>query len=76
MSKVTSIIEELVTPITTELNLELVDVEFVKEGRELRHRSCACADTFSRFGWRPGDREEPPAVLGCAVVCQPDAPRV
>ena len=33
MSKVTSIIEELVTPITTELNLELVDVEFVKEGR-------------------------------------------
>ncbi|MGM9949758.1 MAG: ribosome maturation factor RimP, partial [Lysinibacillus sp.] len=33
MSNVTSMIEELVTPITTELNLELVDVEFVKEGR-------------------------------------------
>lgn len=33
MSKVTSVIEELVTPITAELNLELVDVEFVKEGR-------------------------------------------
>ncbi|MEK4228771.1 ribosome maturation factor RimP [Solibacillus sp. FSL H8-0538] len=34
MSKVTSIIEELVTPITDELNLELVDIEFVKEGRD------------------------------------------
>ena len=33
MSKVTSLITELVTPITEELNLELVDVEFVKEGR-------------------------------------------
>ena len=34
MSKVTSIITELVTPIVEELNLELVDVEFVKEGRD------------------------------------------
>lgn len=34
MSKVTSVIEELVKPITEELNLELVDVEFVKEGRD------------------------------------------
>lgn len=34
MNKVTSIIEELVTPITEELGLELVDVEFVKEGRD------------------------------------------
>jgi ribosome maturation factor RimP len=34
MNKVTSIIEELVTPITEELNLELVDLEFVKEGRD------------------------------------------
>ena len=33
MSKVTSLITELVTPIIEELNLELVDVEFVKEGR-------------------------------------------
>ena len=33
MSEVTSMIEGLVTPITTELNLELVDIEFVKEGR-------------------------------------------
>jgi len=33
MSKVTSVIEELVTPIVEELNLELVDVEFLKEGR-------------------------------------------
>lgn len=33
MSKVTSVIEELVTPIVEELNLELVDIEFVKEGR-------------------------------------------
>lgn len=34
MSKVTSIITGLVTPIVEELGLELVDVEFVKEGRE------------------------------------------
>ena len=33
MSKVTTVIEELVTPITEELNLELVDIEFIKEGR-------------------------------------------
>ncbi|MFC7685379.1 ribosome maturation factor RimP [Ureibacillus sp. GCM10028918] len=33
MSKVTSVIEELVTPIVEELNLELVEVEFLKEGR-------------------------------------------
>ncbi|MEG0260961.1 MAG: ribosome maturation factor RimP [Lysinibacillus sp.] len=33
MSQVPSIIEQLATPIVEELNLELVDVEFVKEGR-------------------------------------------
>lgn len=33
MSKVASVIETLVTPIVEELNLELIDVEFVKEGR-------------------------------------------
>lgn len=33
MSKVPSVIEPLVTPIVEELNLELVDVEFVREGR-------------------------------------------
>ncbi|MCP1144083.1 ribosome maturation factor RimP [Lysinibacillus endophyticus] len=33
MSKVTSVIEELVTPILEELKLELVDIEFLKEGR-------------------------------------------
>lgn len=33
MSKVPSLIEPLVTPIVNELHLELVDVEFVKEGR-------------------------------------------
>ena len=33
MSKVTTVIEELVTPIIEELNLELVDIEFIKEGR-------------------------------------------
>ena len=33
MSKITEQIETIVTPITEELNLELVDVEFVKEGR-------------------------------------------
>lgn len=34
MSAVTKIVEELVTPITSELQLELVDVEFVKEGND------------------------------------------
>lgn len=34
MSKITTEIEELVKPITEGLNLELVDVEFVKEGRD------------------------------------------
>ena len=34
MSKVTELVEQLVAPIATELNLELVDVEFVKEGRD------------------------------------------
>lgn len=33
MSKVTSTIEALAMPVVAELNLELVDVEFVKEGR-------------------------------------------
>ena len=34
MSNVTSVIEAYVTPIVEELNLVLVDVEFVKEGRD------------------------------------------
>ena len=33
MSKIISVIEELVTPIVKELNLELIDIEYVKEGR-------------------------------------------
>ncbi|MGM7635804.1 ribosome maturation factor RimP [Bacillus sp. Hm123] len=33
MSKVMEIVEELVTPITEDLNLELVDIEYVKEGK-------------------------------------------
>lgn len=33
MSKITTIVEQLVTPILQDLNLELVDIEFVKEGR-------------------------------------------
>ncbi|WP_338754063.1 ribosome maturation factor RimP [Bacillus sp. FJAT-52991] len=33
MSKVIDIVEELVTPITEDLNLELVDIEYVKEGK-------------------------------------------
>ncbi|WP_335870753.1 ribosome maturation factor RimP [Bacillus sp. 2205SS5-2] len=32
MSKITDIVEELVSPILTEMNLELVDTEYVKEG--------------------------------------------
>lgn len=34
MSKVTSIIEELMMPIVEELHLELVDIEYLKEGRD------------------------------------------
>lgn len=34
MSAITKIVEELVTPITTDLGLNLVDVEFVKEGSD------------------------------------------
>lgn len=34
MSNVPEIIEQLVAPIAAELNLELVDVEFIKEGRD------------------------------------------
>ncbi|MBM4763929.1 ribosome maturation factor RimP [Bacillus sp. B15-48] len=33
MSKVTEVVEELLTPIVTELELELVDIEYVKEGK-------------------------------------------
>lgn len=33
MSKIIEVVEELVTPIVEELNLELIDTEFVKEGR-------------------------------------------
>ncbi len=33
MSKVTETVEELVTPILTENGLELVDIEYVKEGK-------------------------------------------
>lgn len=34
MSKITEEVEQLVTPIVNELELELVDVEFVKEGKD------------------------------------------
>ncbi|WHY35950.1 ribosome maturation factor RimP [Cytobacillus firmus] len=34
MSKVTETVEQLVTPIVDELNLELVDIEYVKEGKD------------------------------------------
>ena len=34
MSKVTETVEQLITPILEELNIELVEVEFVKEGRD------------------------------------------
>ncbi|HAQ07939.1 MAG TPA: ribosome maturation factor RimP [Bacillus bacterium] len=33
MSKVTEVVEELVTPILTENGLELVDIDYVKEGK-------------------------------------------
>jgi ribosome maturation factor RimP len=33
MSKVTEVVEDLVTPIVTELEMELVDIEYVKEGK-------------------------------------------
>ena len=34
MSKVTEVIEDLVTPIVADLGLELVDIEYVKEGKD------------------------------------------
>ena len=34
MSKITEAVEKLVSPIVEDLKLELVDVEFVKEGRD------------------------------------------
>ncbi|OCA85438.1 ribosome maturation factor RimP [Bacillus sp. FJAT-27225] len=34
MSKVTEVVESLASPIVQELGLELVDIEYVKEGRE------------------------------------------
>lgn len=34
MSKVTETVEKLVTPILDDLNLELVDIEYVKEGKD------------------------------------------
>lgn len=34
MSKITEEVEKLVNPIVTDLELELVDIEFVKEGRD------------------------------------------
>ncbi|MGX1451662.1 ribosome maturation factor RimP [Cytobacillus horneckiae] len=34
MSKVTEVVEQLVTPILSDLQLELVDIEYVKEGKE------------------------------------------
>ena len=34
MSKITEEIEKLVSPIVEELKLELVDIEFLKEGRD------------------------------------------
>jgi len=34
MSKITSEVEKLVSPILEEMQLELVDIEFIKEGRE------------------------------------------
>jgi len=33
MSKVTEVVEDLATPILTEIGLELVDIEYVKEGK-------------------------------------------
>ncbi|MFC8574552.1 ribosome maturation factor RimP, partial [Heyndrickxia sporothermodurans] len=33
MSKVTDIVEELVTPIIQDMKLDLVDIEYVKEGK-------------------------------------------
>src|SRR5690606_14595204 len=33
MSKVTDLVEELVTPIIADMNLDLVDIEYVKEGK-------------------------------------------
>jgi len=46
MSKsVTGIVEELVTPIVDEMNLELVDIEYVKEGKNWFLRVFVDSDT-------------------------------
>ena len=34
MTEITEVVEALVNPIVTDLNLELVEVEFVKEGSD------------------------------------------
>ena len=34
MSKVTEIVEEIVTPILEDIGFELVEIEYVKEGRD------------------------------------------
>ena len=34
MSKVTEVVEQLVSPIVNDLELVLVDIEYVKEGRD------------------------------------------
>ena len=34
MSKVTETVKQLVTPIVDEMGLELVDIEYVKEGKD------------------------------------------
>ncbi|WP_203362341.1 ribosome maturation factor RimP [Bacillus sp. REN10] len=45
MSKVIEIVEELVAPITEDLNLELVDIEYVKEGKNWFLRVCVDKET-------------------------------
>jgi len=46
MSKrITDLVEELVTPITEEMNLELVDIEYVKEGKNYFLRVFIDSDT-------------------------------
>jgi len=45
--KVTEIVEELAAPLLAEDGLELVDIEFKKEGKNL---FCACSSIGSKAG--------------------------
>jgi len=60
MTEITEVVEALVNPIVTDLNLELVDVEFVKEG----------SDWFLRVYIDTLEGAEPIDIDQCALVSE------